>query len=51
MIVKAFVNGLPLENASLRPGKKGYIQHGEVYLLEIDENKMKISSIFKPEVE
>lgn len=49
MIVKAKVEGLPVKNASIRPGEKKYIQHGQVYLLEFEEGEAdKMISVFSP---
>lgn len=49
MIVKTFYSNLPLINKSLRPGKEKYINHGEVYLLEFDDEKFTgLSEVFNP---
>lgn len=50
MMVKARIEGLPTENASLRPGEENYITQGEVYKVECDENlPLTITSVFKPQ--
>lgn len=50
MLVKAKLTRLPIVNESLRPGPEKYIQHGEVYKVECDENlPLTITSVFKPE--
>jgi broad specificity phosphatase PhoE len=49
MLVKANLTGLPIENASLRPGPEQYMQHGEVYKVTCDEHiALTGESIFKP---
>jgi len=51
MILKAKVLGLPMINASLRPGPEHYIQQGEVYQVVVSQNNIEAcNSIFKPRV-
>jgi len=50
MLVKALLEDLPIENASLRPGPKNYVKHGEIYRVECDEKgPLFLESIFTPE--
>lgn len=49
MIVKTIIEGLPLTNESLRPGKEKYIHHGEVFLVEASDKKLSLKSIFRPQ--
>ncbi|HZE87319.1 MAG TPA: histidine phosphatase family protein [Methylomirabilota bacterium] len=49
MLVKAQIEGLPIVNESIRPSDNTYVGHGEVYLVEREDNKsLTIQSIFKP---
>lgn len=51
MLIKASLTGLPIENASLRPGPEQYTQHGEVYKVTCDEHiALTGESIFKPKL-
>lgn len=49
MLVKAALTGLPIVNDSIRPGPELYVQQGEVYKVECDENlPLTLTSVFKP---
>lgn len=51
MLVKALLENLPIENASLRPGPENYIQHGEIYEVVCNETgPQNLKSIFKPKL-
>lgn len=50
MIVKAMIEGLPIVNESLRPGKENYVHHGEIYLVESEEKKpLTLTKLFQPQ--
>lgn len=49
MIAKAIIEHLPKENVSIRPGSEKYVQLGEVYKINCDENiPLTLTSVFKP---
>lgn len=49
MMIKAIIQKMPIENASLRPGYENFIKHGEIYLVGCAENKLvEIKSLFIP---
>jgi broad specificity phosphatase PhoE len=50
MLLQAKFAGLPIVNASIRPGEENYVQTGEVYKVTCDENiPLMLESVFKPQ--
>lgn len=51
MLLRIWIEGLPIINRSLRPGPEKYIKHGEIYLFQFDKNKfVNFKSVFAPKV-
>ena len=50
MILKAELKGLPMELSSIRLGEGTYIKYGEIYLIQIENNKRIINSVFYPNI-
>ncbi|MEK7516932.1 MAG: histidine phosphatase family protein [Patescibacteria group bacterium] len=48
MILKASVSGLSMELASIRPEDGSYIKYGEIYLVQVIDDKIIIESVFTP---
>lgn len=50
MILRAYLQGLPMELNSIRPGLAGYVKYGEIYKISVDNDSVAFEEVFSPSI-